>query len=271
MHVELTENCSQSVPLPTIPLVQDAKLGLRTAICERAASCAEIGQTVRASHDELRRLSAQLLAVQESERQRIAADLHDGIGQSLVLIKMALEDATGLLAKSAFSEAAISLQQLTLQVQEASGELRRVAMNLRPAMLDDLGILATLSWFFREFDSKQHGIKIEKHLLVQESDIPSALKVTIFRILQEAVCNIVKHAQASLIRVSLAQTGGVLRFTIEDNGQGFDLAERDNYCLLTQGHGLVSMKERTSFSGGVYQIESVVGQGTRISATWSGD
>ncbi len=268
MHVEPIGKYSQPIHLLNKSPARGADHALPAIVYAQADGCAEKDDAVRSARNELQRLSAQLLTIQERERQRIAADLHDGIGQSLVLIKMGLEDAAGLLTNKAFDEVAISLQQLMRQVQETSAELRRVAMNLRPAMLDDLGILATLSWFFREFDNAQHGIKIEKQLLMQESDIPPALKVTIFRILQEAVCNIVKHAHASLIRVSLTRVDGVLHFTIEDNGQGFGLAEQGNYCALAQGHGLVSMQERASYSGGICQIESVVGQGTRISASW---
>lgn len=237
--------------------------------CEQVDGSVVRGEAVRASQNDLRPLSAQLLLIQESERQRIATDLHDGLGQSLTLIKLALENVVGLLAANSLSEAEESLQQVKLKVQDAFVELRRVAMDLRPSTLDDLGILATLSWFFREFESACHGITIEKHVLIQESNIPGPLKITIFRILQEAVCNIVKHAKADLIRVSLMQTGEVLHLSIEDNGQGFDPAGRDNYCPLDKGLGLVSMKERAKFSGGTYQIESAIGQGTRISVSWS--
>lgn len=236
--------------------------------CEQAGGSMGRGEAVCASQDELRRLSTQLLTIQESERQRIATDLHDGLGQSLTLIKLSLEDVAGLLAANALSEAEDSLQQLKLKVQNAFGELRRVAMDLRPSTLDDLGILATLSWLFREFESACRGMTIEKHILVQESNIPVPLKITIFRILQEAVSNIVKHAKADYIRVSLKMTGDVLHLSIEDNGQGFNPAGRGNSSSLDKGLGLVSMKERANFSGGTYRIESAIGQGTRIFISW---
>ncbi|MDP2786062.1 MAG: sensor histidine kinase [Sulfurimicrobium sp.] len=265
MHAESIEESRQ--PCPPAPKIKPMK-GSGQAFC--AVACEQAGGTAAcASLHELRRLSAQLLTIQESERQRIATDLHDGLGQSLTLIRLALEDVTGLLAANAHSEAGESLQKLKLKVQDAFGELRRVAMDLRPSTLDDLGILATLSWFFREFESACRGIKIEKHLLVQESNIPVPLKITIFRILQEAVSNIVKHAKADHIRVSLMKTGDVLHLSVEDNGQGFDPAGRDNYCPLDKGLGLVSMKERAKFSGGTYRIESAVGKGTRIFVSWS--
>ncbi|BCB27618.1 hypothetical protein SKTS_25040 [Sulfurimicrobium lacus] len=227
------------------------------------------GEAVCALQSELRRMSAQLLTIQENERRRIATDLHDGLGQSLTLIRLALENLTELLAENSFREADESMQHLKTKVQEAFGELRRVAMDLRPSTLDDLGILATLSWFFREFESACRGIKIEKHLLVQENHIPVPLKITIFRILQEAVSNIVKHAHADHIRVSLIEADGALHLTIEDNGHGFDQVGRSRFQSIEKGLGLMSMKERANHSGGTYRIESAVGQGTRIYVSWS--
>lgn len=269
MHTEFIEKNRQ---LTRLRLKMMSMKGLDQAM--DSVACGQIsGNEAKikaqcAAQSELRRLSNMLLSIQESERQRIAADLHDGLGQSLMLIKLALEDVAGLLAANALSEAKESLQQLRAKVQDVSGELRRVAMDLRPSMLDDLGILATLSWFFRECESACHSIKIERHLLVQENSIPVPLKITIFRILQEAICNSVKHAKADHIRVGLIKADEVLHLSIEDNGQGFDPAERENYCSLEQGHGLLSMKERAKFSGGNYRIESAVGLGTRISVSW---
>jgi signal transduction histidine kinase len=269
MYAEsIEENRQLCPPAPKMKSMKGSGQAFCAVACEQADGSVARGEAACASQSELRRVSAQLLTIQESERQRIATDLHDGLGQSLTLIKLALEDVTGLLAANALSEAETSLQQLKTKVQDAFGELRRVAMDLRPSTLDDLGILATLSWFFRDFEGACRGIKIEKHLLVQESNIPVPLKITIFRILQEAVSNIVKHAKADHIRVSIKKAGDALHLSIEDDGEGFDPAGLDNYCPLDKGLGLVSMKERAEFSGGTYQIESAIGQGTRISVSW---
>lgn len=116
-----------------------------------------------------------------------------------------------------------SLQQLTRKAKETMDELHRTTMDLRPSMLDDLGIIPTLSWFFREFESAWRGRTIEKDVSVAEGDVPASLKTMIFRILQEASNNIVKHANADWMRVSLNKTSGLLQLSIEDNGCGFDL------------------------------------------------
>jgi len=269
MYAEsIEERWQRSAPAPKVKSIKGSGQAFCALACEQADGNGARGAAACASQSELRRLSAQLLTIQESERQRIATDLHDGLGQSLTLIKLAVENMTSLLAENSFSETEASLKQLKLKVQNAFGELRRVAMDLRPSTLDDLGILATLSWFFREFEGACRGIKIEKQLLVQESQIPAPLKIAIFRILQESVSNIVKHAQADHIRVTLKKSGDTLHLSIEDNGQGFETAGRDNYCPLDRGLGLVSMKERAKFSGGTYQIESVIGQGTCIFVSW---
>jgi len=272
MHTESIGKGPQSCPLVSQTMFVQGTGQVLCAFCavacEQVGGCVAIDETLCAPQMELRRLSSQILTIQENERQRIATDLHDGLGQSLTLIRLGLEQCSALLASGSFSEAEEKLQQLRLRVKDTFGELRRVAMDLRPSTLDDLGILATMSWFLREFENACHGIKIEKHLLVQESNIPAQLKISIFRILQEAISNIVKHAKADHIRVSLIKASEMLHLSIEDNGQGFAPAEPVNYCPLGKGLGLVSMKERAIISGGTYRIDSAVSKGTRIYVSW---
>jgi len=207
-------------------------------------------------------LVARLLEVRECEKQRIATDLHDVLGQSLTMIKLSVDESMMLLAANEAGEATELLQRLTLMVGNAIGELHHVAMNLRPPMLDDLGILATLSWFFREFEAACRDMKVEKHFNIREESIPAKLRITIFRIIQEATNNIVKHAHAGSIRVSLKKTGDTLHLSIEDDGDGFDPVR----CSTSLG--LMSMKERAEISGGRYAMKSSAGQGTRINVSW---
>ena len=225
-------------------------------------------EVLRESQEELRRLSAQLLTIQESEQQRIAADLHDGIGQSLNLIKMSMESALLLMQQGAHQKAVESLQQMVRNIRGTMAELRGIAMDLRPAMLDDLGILATLSWFFREFEAACRDMQVEKDFIIAESDVPVPLKTTIFRILQEAMNNIVKHAGAGRIRVSLKKTSGMLQLSIADNGHGFDPGGVPIRHGSSRGLGLLTMKERARSSAGIFEMKSAPGQGTRISVSW---
>jgi signal transduction histidine kinase len=216
-------------------------------------------------------MASQLLSIQENERKRIAADLHDGLGQSLTMIKLALAESEQLLVRGAISEASASLRILKHKAHDALEEVRRVAMDLRPPMLDDLGILPTLSWFFRELEAVYHGMKVEKNFGLHENNIPARLKITIFRIIQEATSNIIKYANANLIQVNLKHTGDILHFSIEDNGDGFDPAEVAIRNGSNRGLGLQSMRERAHLSGGNYRIDSMSGQGTRICISWQFD
>lgn len=228
----------------------------------------ETAQALRESRDELRRLSGQLATIQEDERRRIALDLHDGLGQSLSLIKLSIESAARLLGAGDTDEAWESLQQLLPRVKEALVEVRRVSTELRPSILDDLGILPTLSWFFREFEAACGDIAVEKAFGVAEHEVPLPLHITLYRIIQEATNNIVKHAQADWMRVSLDRVDDVLQLLIEDNGCGFDPDSIKCVEGQCRGLGLLSMKERASFSGGTYRLESAPGRGTRIEVTW---
>jgi len=225
-------------------------------------------QALRESSKELRRLSGLLVGIQENERRRIALDLHDGLGQSLSMIKLSMENVAKLLDTGTTEGASESLRQLIPKVGEALAEVRRVSTELRPSLLDDLGILPTLSWFFREFEAACSQIAVEKAFSIAEHDVPVTLQITLYRILQEAINNIIKHAGASKVRVSLHRIDEELHLLIEDNGRGFDpdsIQCGEGQC---RGLGLFSMKERASLSGGSYQLDSTPGHGTRIAVSW---
>jgi signal transduction histidine kinase len=225
-------------------------------------------EALRASQGELLRLGVQHLTIQETERRRIAADLHDGLGQSLTLLKLGIQVALEQMGAGAPRKAVNSVKQLIPKVQDALNELRRVAMDLRPSTLDDLGLLPTLSWFLREFQGANLKIRIEKHISISEKDVPEPLKLAIFRILQEAVNNAVKYSGAECIRVSLHNEDGVLAFTVEDDGKGFDPGALASRGDGRTGLGMQSMRERAELSGGNYAVTSAVGHGTKVCASW---
>jgi signal transduction histidine kinase len=225
-------------------------------------------EALRTSQMELRRLAARIITIQESERRRIASDLHDGLGQSLSLLKLGIQDSLRHMGVGASETALESVKQLLPKVAGALDELRRVCMDLRPSTLDDLGILPTLSWFVREFESANLKTRIEKHVSASEKDVPEPLKIIIFRILQEAVNNAVKHADANCISISLHNAGGALAFTVADDGKGFDPGALANRSLARGGLGMQSMRERAELSGGTYAVTSAVGQGTQVCVVW---
>jgi signal transduction histidine kinase len=161
-----------------------------------------------------------------------------------------------------------SLQQLVPKVKSSLDEMRRISMNLRPSMLDDLGIVPTLAWFFREIEASGVTTKIEREIRVNEADVPPPLRIAIFRIIQEATGNAIKHAEAERINVSLCKSGDVIELSIEDDGKGFDCAAEANPGALEQSLGLQGMRERAELSGGAYELQSDLGKGTRICVRW---
>jgi signal transduction histidine kinase len=225
-------------------------------------------QALTESRRELRRLAGLLCSIQEDEKRRIALDLHDGLGQTLVLIKLSVENALRLAEAEASAGMVESLQQIVPRIKDALVEVHRVALELRPPMLDDLGLLPTLSWFLREYEHACGGMTVDKAFNITEQDVPGALKITLFRILQEATSNVVKHAGATRIRVCLNRLDDVLHLLVEDNGCGFEPASVAAPASDGRGLGLLNLQERARHTGGIYQLESAPGQGTRVQIWW---
>ena len=222
------------------------------------------------SEHERRMLTAQVLSAQEKERKRIASELHDGIGQTLSAIKFYVENAIRNLNEQTIENSAQTFGDVIPKLQDAIEEIRRISMDLRPSLLDDIGTLAALAWFCRESQSLYKPLRIELMHDIGESDIPSMLKVAIFRIAQEAVNNCARHGRANCVRISLINNSGTqIELTVEDDGRGFDLAETGaTNRNPAGGMGLVSMRERAEFSGGTFSIKSEMGRGTCIRAAW---
>jgi signal transduction histidine kinase len=225
-------------------------------------------EAFRKSGEELRLLSSQLLMVQETERGRIARELHDGIGQSLSAIKFRVEDALGQLAKGSIESSASILGNLIPVIQGTVEEVRRITMDLRPSTLDDLGILATIAWLCRAFQATYSNVEIKREISAEEGDVPDSLKIVVYRVLQEALNNVAKHSGADMVTIALAKKNNTIQLAIEDNGCGFDVEEARSVESSERGFGLGSMKERTQLSGGTFVIKSVKGKGTFVRASW---
>ncbi len=225
-------------------------------------------KALQKSEEELRFLSSRLLTIQEEERKRIARELHDGIGQFLNFLVIGMTNALENINKRAARQASESLLALIPLIKNVIEEVRRSYTDLRPPMIDNLGILATIGWFCREFEETCPGIRIEKQVDIEESEFSDMLKITIFRILQEAFNNILKHSNADLVRLSLRKIEGTKELAIEDNGSGFDPKDLLSREDSRKGIGLTSMRERTELSGGSFAIESIRGKGTTIRVSW---
>ena len=225
-------------------------------------------EALRESESRLRSLSSQLLTVQESERRRIACELHDGIGQMLTAIKFKVENFLQERGKTKAGTNVKSLEAIIPMIRESMEEARRIQTDLRPSVLDDLGILAAFSWLCRNFEATYSHIHIEKQTDIQEEEVPLPLKTPIYRISQEALNNIAKHSKANLARLSLKKIEDKIELKIEDNGTGFDLEKIFSQERDKRGLGLNSMRERTELSGGTFDVESTKGKGATIRASW---
>jgi PAS domain S-box-containing protein len=254
----------------TLRPLLSADAGL-TAICaEVRDNAAHISRATppQAQEAERQQLSWQLLTTQETERKRIATDLHDGLGQSLSAMKFSVEQALCSPDLNASGEFAGVLAGLVPKFKEVLEEVRRIAMNLRPAMLDDLGILATLSWFLREFEATYRTIAVDRDISITESDIPASLKVSIFRIVQEVMNNVAKHSGATHASVRIERTGDFLRLAIDDNGKGFDPVALAARAALGRGYGLSGLKDRVACTGGTFEMRAAPDEGVQWAFSW---
>lgn len=227
-------------------------------------------QALLTSKQELRDLSAKLIGIQEKERQHLAMELHDGIGQSLSAINFSLEKMMRKAEQKSDTKDQSALKQVLPMIKNTIDEVRRMSRELRPSMLDDLGILTTITWFCRNFEKVYPNISIKKHLGLKEMEVPERLKIVLFRILQEAMNNVAKHSQANEVEIFLGRKGKAVSFKIKDNGLGFHSKAVLKSDSTQRGFGLTSMKDRTELSEGTFTLKTAPDRGTTISTLWLG-
>jgi signal transduction histidine kinase len=217
-------------------------------------------QQEREHKGELQRLSAELDDARESERRRIARDLHDEIGQALMTIKLDLGvvDRSGELS----APAAAALAEARASTESAIQTVRDLSQLLHPPMLDDFGLAATLQAYVRGFSGRT-GVHADLVLDRMDVRVPSPIEVCAYRVIQEALTNVVKHARATSCRVYLHRLPYSLLVTVEDNGAGMAEAVEKSGDRR-RGVGLVGLRERVSRAGGTLTVESSPGKGTRL-------
>lgn len=237
---------------------------LQQEIIERVRAEEEL----RKSKDELQSLSFRLLGIQEEERKRIAGELHDSIGQTLAALKYGIEGALAAGNRGDIEETIKYLDRLVPFLQHSIEETRSIYMGLRPTMLDNMGISATLRWFCRTILSLNPKYHIELDIRAREDEIAEPQKIVIFRIIQEALNNVAKHSKAEWVDLSLVEKGDTIELTIADDGVGFDSCPVLFTPNTARGFGLIGMRERAELSGGTLSIESTPGKGTVVRATW---
>jgi signal transduction histidine kinase len=209
-------------------------------------------------------LFRRVVTAQEAERQRIARDLHDETGQSLTAIGLGLRGLSTTLVKQP-DRALDTLHQLESLAADSLSELQRLITDLRPSHLDDLGLPAALRWYGGKV-AERTGLKVRVDIFGDEQPVAETVKIAIFRIVQEALNNIIKHAEANGVFIQLSYEPNRMHVTVRDDGKGFDLEAVQHRRTSRPSLGLAGMNERAGLLGGTVTIESGIGQGTLVDA-----
>jgi len=250
----------KGAPVPVQLSLNPLRLKTR-AVCLIVSDLSEVKraeQELRASSEQLRNLAARLLSVREQERTRIAREIHDELGQALTAVKMDLSWLAGRLSPR--NGPLLGRIRSTLQLADSTIQsVRRISTELRPSVLD-LGLAAALEWQAQEFQART-GIRCKLRLPAQGAVAPN-VSTALFRIFQETLTNIARHAGATRAEVALQKQPDALVLRVRDNGRGFDPANSSSSKSL----GLLGMRERAAILGGWVDIFSAPGKGTRVTA-----
>jgi signal transduction histidine kinase len=205
---------------------------------------------------ELQQLSARLLAAQEEERRSISRELHDEIGQALTGVLVEMANLSTLIRAHDLDGVDAKAREIKREIEGSISVVRNMALLLRPSMLDDLGLLPALEWQAREV-GKRNGLWIKVEAADVSEELPEEHKTCVYRIVQEALHNIVQHAGAHSVHVTVRQQEASLAVTVRDDGKGFDPHRQ-------RGMGLLGIEERVGHLGGTLTVESQPGHGTTL-------
>ncbi|HVW10791.1 MAG TPA: sensor histidine kinase, partial [Bryobacteraceae bacterium] len=213
-------------------------------------------EEIVSTREELKKLSADLLSAQESERRRISRELHDEVGQVLSAIMLGLGNLRSAVKEGNTVEAFRQLQLVEDMTERNARVVRNLSLVLRPTMLDDLGLVPALKWYAREV-SRTGPMAVEVEAEAFVDDLPEEHRTCVFRIVQEAVRNASRHAMARQVRIQISERDGALVLSVRDDGKGFDPA-------LEAGLGILGMQERVERLAGKLEVKSQPGLGTAV-------
>jgi signal transduction histidine kinase len=218
-------------------------------------------EELETSREQLQDLAAHLQSVREDERSRIAREIHDELGQALTGLKM---DISWLASKLPQAQKALREKTRTMSslVDSTVQSVRRIATDLRPGILDDLGLAAAIEWLAHDFHARA-GIACHITATLENLDLEQNVSTAVFRVCQETLTNVARHADATRVTISLRQEGESLTLTVADNGKGISEPEIAGRRSL----GLLGMRERARLLGGLLTVAGLPGEGTTVTMT----
>jgi signal transduction histidine kinase len=219
----------------------------------------EITERERAEK-EIRYLSRKLLNGIEEAQKKLARDLHDEFGQTLASLHLNAEAISNAMPAE-HQDQKKRIEEVTVLIEQLGDKIRNISSDLRPDLLDDLGLVPTLEWYIKEFHEKRRDIKINFQSVGIKRRLPPEIEIVLYRLFQESLNNVVKHAKANQVDVMLTYNYPKAIFVVRDNGVGFDEQTRHS-----KGIGLIGMRERVVSLNGTIDIRSVMGKGTTIRA-----
>jgi two-component system sensor histidine kinase UhpB len=214
-----------------------------------------MAQTLENSISSNHRLTQQIIGLQEEERKNIAQDLHDEIGQHLTAINI---DASAILRAKDIGDAHDSAMAISAVVMQMMGIVRAMLQRLRPSILDELGLKPALNELIETWRQRNSGISVSTTISGSLDNINETIEITAYRVVQECLTNVTKHANARLVIIKVERKNEYLNLSVQDNGRGFDLS------LNSHGFGLAGMRERVEGLGGNFHLSSDNGSGVLI-------
>lgn len=243
--------------------LNESNLELRSEVERRELAEFEL----RASRNNLALLSEQLIQAQEGERRRIAAELHDSVGQSLSAIKYTLERAIIMVQRGNLGSPEQVLSLAVQRIHETAEGIRAISMNLRPQMLDNLGAASAASWFCRGFGEIYPTLEVRTEITAKNNEIPKRISTHLYRCVQELLNNVAKHADAKTVWVVLKREGPVVTLEVRDDGVGMPDGVNDTQRL--HGSGIRNLRERAAMTGGKFMISPPSGAGSSVQIVWT--
>jgi len=225
----------------------------------------QLFEAVSRQREQLRALTNKLTEIQEIERAQLARELHDEMGQALTAISINVDTALEALAADRPDGIKENLAEAGRLADQTLEQVREMSLNLRPPMLDDLGLVPTLLWYIKRY-TKRVNIAVNLETIGLNERLPASIETALYRIVQEALTNVAKHAHtANQVQIRLERSPSAIAVQIKDDGQGFDLAKIMEQETAGNGIGLLGMRERVTLLGGNFSVESALAQGTCLS------